>query len=206
MTIQLSIREIIFQAGISPGNHPRLLSECFKQPVSSGALSAISKAIKKHLPEKIDNRYESISSLCDYILMQIYEKPTKSISENKQEIEWSIEKIVGFLILRDHKDVENYADLMQMRNVILEAKKLLEISAKGAHTNNPKYTEQVQNSVRSSLSATGISMVQTQHLFEMVSYIASKALLENDCEATELSKQFLIAYKNQKLIGHDTIG
>lgn len=172
----------------------KLFSECFEKDAEllrPHEVSSISKMFKKCLPHTIEGSFAHVDELKQYILTTLYKLKTQSVDKNMVLIEKYFPIITAFSIVRHHNEIEKYPQLMVMRNIIMDAKEIVRLAAKGANTGNRKYAEVMQTNVRSFLANNNVAMVPLSIMFAINEYLTKKAIMDSDPDAIHLLKNYL---------------
>ncbi len=138
---KLSIYELVSQMGMVIGDHPHLFTDCFSYNGMSqesiklfkNSCGGISAVLKNIIPAQIDGKYSHSNDLIMAIVEHKKFIESPSIIKYQDIVSKSIGKVVGFLIVKKHKECLLDERLMKMREVVKAAQNMTRVSAIGAH-------------------------------------------------------------------------
>ena len=194
----LRLDSLVYDLGISPpANFPHSFSECFhfenkqEEKTIIPKLSGFSRTLKGAIPSQIDSNFLSTNDILTKIIETEKIKNSSAFKTSPKTIEAGLPLAVAFIIIRDHKEAEQYPELMEMRKVIESIKMVQKYAAKGSHKG--EFSNEMQTAIQSAVSAQKVVML-TQEAFFPFFELATMQMLEGN----EKAKQCLLTYKENK--------
>ncbi len=194
----LRLDRLVYDLGIDPPvTFPHSFSDCFKfENKLEGEniipkLSGFSRTLKGLIPPELDGQFTFKNILVSQILETEKLKNSSAYKTSPITIESGLPLAIAFLIIRDHKETEQYPELMEMRKVIESVKMVQKYAAKGSHKG--EFSNEMQVAISDAVSSQKVVMLTQEQFFPFFE-LATMQMLEGNPKA----KQCLLTYKENK--------
>lgn len=201
---RLNIYELVSQMGLTIGNHPHLFSDCFdftgikSETIKKfkGTLSGLSKVLNSLIPNQIDSKFTHPYELITRIENQEKFGLNPTIIKYRDIINKNLIRIIGFLIVKNHKECEEYPQLMKIREVIQAAQNTVREGCIGA--NKGPRAEETKDVVTQSISAQNCDIISKDVTKIIKGYLEIQMYEKNDPDAFKIMQ--LMYFEKKKLL------
>lgn len=194
----MPLDKMVYSLGIEPPEKfPHSFSDCFNFNDKTEAknitpkLSGLSRTLKGLIPPELDGQFISGNILISQILDNEKIQKSSAFIAATDTIVKGIPLATAFLIIREHKDSENYPELMEMRKTIQAVGMVQKYAAKGSHKG--EFASEMQTAITAAVASKNVVMLTQEQFFPFFE-LATLQMLEGN----EKAKQCLLTYKENK--------